>query len=86
MERWNRLRLPLGLIRNQEAAGSIPAWPTKPLSNMTERAYSLAPLGYIVGRTTARVNNAPIEEKRPIVTVSPILGPDTRGVQVAIGV
>jgi membrane-associated phospholipid phosphatase len=43
-----------------------------------------ATLGYIVGRTTVRVNNAPIKEKRPMVTVSPILGPDTRGVQVAI--
>jgi len=43
-----------------------------------------ATLGYIVGRTTVRVNNAPIEKKRPIVTVSPILGPDTRGVRVAI--
>jgi membrane-associated phospholipid phosphatase len=43
-----------------------------------------ATLGYIVGRTTVRVNNAPIGEKRAVVTVSPILGPDTRGVQVAI--
>jgi hypothetical protein len=43
-----------------------------------------ATLGYIIGRTTVRVNNAPIEKKRPIVTVSPILGPDTRGVRVAI--
>jgi membrane-associated phospholipid phosphatase len=43
-----------------------------------------ATLGYIVGRTTVRVNNAPIEGKRPIVTVSPILGRDTRGVMVAI--
>jgi membrane-associated phospholipid phosphatase len=43
-----------------------------------------AALGYIVGRTTVRVNGAPIENKRAQVTVSPLLGPQMRGVQVAI--
>lgn len=43
-----------------------------------------ATLGYIVGRTTVRVNGAPLEAKRPMVTVSPILGRDVRGVQVAV--
>jgi membrane-associated phospholipid phosphatase len=43
-----------------------------------------AALGYIAGRTTVRVNGAPIEKKRAQVTVSPLLGPQMRGVQVAI--
>ena len=42
-----------------------------------------ATLGYIVGRTTVRVNNAALEGGASI-TVVPILGPHTRGVRVAV--
>jgi membrane-associated phospholipid phosphatase len=42
-----------------------------------------ATLGYIVGRTTVRVNNAPLECGATI-TFAPILGPDTRGIRVAV--
>jgi membrane-associated phospholipid phosphatase len=45
-----------------------------------------ATLGYIVGRTVVRVNNRPLEEGpgRASLQVSPILGPGTRGVMVAL--
>jgi len=42
-----------------------------------------ATLGYIVGRTTVRVNNAALEGDAT-VTFAPILGPDTRGIRVAV--
>jgi membrane-associated phospholipid phosphatase len=42
-----------------------------------------ATLGYIVGRTTVRVNNTPLEDGATI-SFTPILGPDTRGVRIAI--
>ncbi len=35
---WDLLRLPLGLIRNQEVGGSIPPRSTKPLKNLRNRA------------------------------------------------
>jgi membrane-associated phospholipid phosphatase len=43
-----------------------------------------ATLGYIVGRTTVRVNNAPLEGVGVVVSVSPLLGRDVRGVRVTI--
>jgi membrane-associated phospholipid phosphatase len=42
-----------------------------------------ATLGYIVGRTTVRVNDAPLKGGAT-VTFAPILGPDTRGIRVAV--
>ena len=44
-----------------------------------------ATLGYIVGRTVVRVNGAPLEPRRGVtVSVTPLLGRQTRGLMVAV--
>ena len=48
---WDLLRLPLGLIRNQEVAGSIPAWSTNSSTSC---------------RRGARVGTGPGEVERPV--------------------
>jgi hypothetical protein len=43
-----------------------------------------ATLGYIVGRTTVRVNSLPEGPGKATLNVSPIVGPHARGVQASL--
>ena len=44
-----------------------------------------AALGYIVGRTVVRVNSAPLDKRGGVVvSVTPLLGRQTRGLMVAV--